>query len=66
MSHFYKSYDLHLGDTNPEPCGNMVKHVELRKKGITRWFNNLRKNLYIKNSIYFTLLVHRQEYRNEI
>jgi hypothetical protein len=33
-----------------------VKHVEIRKKGITRWFYKLRKNLY-KNSIYFALLV---------
>jgi hypothetical protein len=31
------------------------------EKGITRWFHKLRKNLY-KNSIYFALLVHRQEY----
>jgi hypothetical protein len=26
-----------------------------------RWLHKLRKNLYIKNLIYFTLLVHRQE-----
>jgi hypothetical protein len=36
------------------------------KDGITRWFHKLIKNLYIKNSIYFALLVHRQEYRNEL
>jgi hypothetical protein len=35
------------------------------KKGITRWFHKLRKNLY-KNSIYIALLVHRQEYRNKL
>jgi hypothetical protein len=28
-----------------------------KEKGITRWFQKLRKNLY-KNSIYFALLVH--------
>jgi hypothetical protein len=30
-------------------------HRNLTKKGITRWFHKLRKNLY-KNSIYFALL----------
>jgi hypothetical protein len=30
------------------------------------WFYKLRKNLYKKKSIYFALLVHRQEYRNEL
>jgi hypothetical protein len=38
----------------------------ITKEGITRWFHKLKKNLYIKNSIYFSLLVHRQEYRNEL
>jgi hypothetical protein len=36
-----------------------VKHVEITKDVIIRWFHKLRKNLYIKHSIYFTLLVHR-------
>jgi hypothetical protein len=31
---------------------DISKNVELRKKGITRWFHKLRKNLD-KNSIYF-------------
>jgi hypothetical protein len=35
-----------------------VKHVEITKEGITRWFQKLRKNLYIKNS-YITVLVVR-------
>jgi hypothetical protein len=26
-----------------------MKHVEIRKEGITSWFHKLRKNLYIKN-----------------
>jgi phage anti-repressor protein len=43
-----------------------MKHVEITKEGITRWFHKLIKNLYIKNSIYFAIIVHRQEYRNEI
>jgi hypothetical protein len=33
----------------------------ITKEGITRWLHKLKKNLYIKNSIYFALLVHRQE-----
>jgi hypothetical protein len=37
-----------------------VKHVEITKEGINRWFHKLRKRLYIKNSIYFALLVHRR------
>jgi hypothetical protein len=37
---------------------------EITKEGINRWFHKLIKNLYIKNSIYFAQLVHRQEYRN--
>jgi hypothetical protein len=43
-----------------------LKHVLITKEGITRWFHKLRKNLFIKISIYFPLLVHRQEYRNDI
>jgi hypothetical protein len=38
----------------------------ITKEDITRWFHKLKKNLYIINSIYFALLVHRQEYRNEL
>jgi hypothetical protein len=38
-----------------------LKHVEITKEGFTRWFHKLRKNLYIKNSIYFALLVHLLE-----
>jgi hypothetical protein len=40
------------------------EHRGITKKGITRCFHKLRKNLY-KNSIYFALLEHRQEYINE-
>jgi hypothetical protein len=45
--------------------GFKLERKKTTKKGITRWFNQLRKNLY-ENSIYFALLVHRQEYRNEL
>jgi hypothetical protein len=44
---------------------DMKQVQQMTKKGITRWFHKLRKNLY-KNSIYFALLVHRQEDRKFI
>jgi hypothetical protein len=33
----------------------------LNNEGITRWFHKMRKNLFIKNSIYFGRLCHHQE-----
>jgi hypothetical protein len=44
----------------------MANDVEIKKEGVTRWFHKLRKNSYVKNSIYFALQVHRQEYRYKL
>jgi hypothetical protein len=44
---------------------NAKHRPAVTKLGITRWFHKLKKNSYIKNSIYLGLLVHRQEYRDE-
>jgi hypothetical protein len=39
--------------------------LRITTEGITRWFHKMRNHFFIKNSIYFVLLVHRQEYRYE-
>jgi hypothetical protein len=34
------------------------KGIGLTKEGITRWFHKMRKNLFVKNSMYFGRLYH--------
>jgi hypothetical protein len=41
----------------PKSIATLTKR---KKEGMTRWFHKLRKSWYIKNSIHFALLVHRQ------
>jgi hypothetical protein len=61
-----KGEEQSISETSLYSCSDALFAPNITKEGNTRWIHKLRKNFYIKNSIYFALLMHRQEYRNEL